>query len=194
MDRAVVTELHYMTPISNLASIAQLGLLSHTRASVVSHASVALESVQDHRAGKRVPGGRPLHEYVNLYFDARNAMMWMRRADDLLVIRISPLVLDLEGVVVSDGNAANGPTRFFPSPTGLAHLDAERVYAEWWTHEDYWTQRERKRQRQAEVLVPDVVAPEYILGCYTWRRPTAEICQRLVAHWEVEVNAHVYFG
>lgn len=194
MDRSVVTELHYMTRMSNLASIAALGLLSHARAAAVVHDSVAMEEVQDHRAGKRVPGGRPLHEYVNLYFDARNAMMRLRRSDDLVVVRVAPSVLDLEGVVVSDGNAANGPTRFFPSPAGLANLEAARVYAEWWTHDDYWEQQERKRQRQAEVLVPDVVSPDYILGCYTWCATAAQECRRLVADLAVEVNAHVYFG
>jgi len=190
----VVTELHYMTPIANVASIVTHGLLSHVRVAAVPHTSVALESVQDQRAGKQVPGGRLLHEYVNLYFDARNAMMWLRRSPDLIVVRVRPDVLDIPGAVVADGNAASGPTRFFPSPAGLVNLDAARVYAEWWTHEEYWEQQERKRQRQAEVLVPDVVPPEYIVGCYTWREAAAGECRRLVAEWEVEVNVHVYFG
>lgn len=193
MDRAVVTELHYMTPIDNLVSIAQHGLLSHNRAAHVRHASVAMEEVQDLRVGKRVPNGRFLHDYVNLYFDARNAMMRLRRADELVVLRVLPDVLDLVGVVVTDGNAANGPTRFLPSPAGLDQLDAERVYAEWWTHGDFWEQKERKRQRQAEVLVPDVVPPEYIRGCYARRGPAAAECRRRVADLLVEVNAHVYF-
>jgi hypothetical protein len=193
LDRAVVTELHYMTPIDNLASIVEHGLLSHARAAAVPHRSVAMVEVQDHRAGKMVPNGRPLHEYVNLYFDARNAMMRLRRSDDLVVIRISPLVLDLEGIVVTDGNAANGPTRFFPSPAGLEQLDEGRVYAEWWTLGDYWEQQERKRQRQAEVLVPDVVPSAYIMGCYARREPAATECRRRVADLAVEVNAHVYF-
>lgn len=194
MDREMVTELHYMAPMANLGSIVRRGLLSHVRAAGVQHVSIAMEEVQDRRAGKRVPGGRPLHEYANLYFDARNAMMYARRTDDLVVVRVSPSVLDVNGAVVADGNAASGPTRFFPSPAGLANLDAERVYAKWWTHEDYWEEQERKRQRQAEVLVPDVVPPEYVLGCYTWRTPAAQQCRRLVANWEVEVNARVYFG
>lgn len=190
----MVHELHYMTPMANLPSIATHGLLSHSRATAVLHASIALESVQDLRAGKQVPGGRQLHDYVNLYFDARNAMMRLRRSIELVVVRVRPEVLDLPNVVVSDGNAANGPTRFFASPAGLANLDAERVYAEWWTHEDYWEYQERKRQRQAEVLVPDVVGPEYITGCYTWREPEAEQCRSVVAHWNVEVNEHVFLG
>lgn len=193
MDRAAVAELHYMTPTTNLASIVERGLLSHTRAAAVDHHSVAMAEVQDRRAGKRVPNGRRLHEYVNLYFDARNAMMRLRRSDDLIVLCVDPAVLDLPGVVVSDGNSANGSTRFFPSPQGLAELDEDRVFAEWWTHDDYWEKQERKRQRQAEVLVPDVVDPDYIIGCYARRAAAAAECRRLVANLAVEVNPRVYF-
>lgn len=194
MERSVVTELHYMTPIGNLASIVEHGLLSHRRAEAIEHASVAMAEVQDLRAGRRVPGGRMLHEYVNLYFDARNAMMRLRREESLVVLRVSPLALDIDGAVVTDGNAANAPTRFFASPAGLANLEEERVYAEWWTLGDYWEQQERKRQRQAEVLIPDVVPPDLLLGCYTWRESAARECRYLVGHFTVEVNAHVYFG
>lgn len=194
MERARVEELHYITPIDNLPSIAEHGILSHARAAAVPHLSVALEEVQDLRAARRVPRGRPLHEYVNMYFDARNAMMYRKRSIDLAVVRVSEAVLDLPGVVVTDGNAANGPTRFFPSPGGLLHLDPERVYAERWDVADQWEKRERKRQRQAEVLVPDTVAPDLILGCYTWETRGVVKCRRLVGDWDVEVNARVFFG
>lgn len=183
-----------MTPLSNLASIAEHGILSHKLVEQLPHVSVAMAEVQDRRSGRTVPGGRLLHEYVNLYFDARNAMMRLRRSRELVVIRLSADVLDLDGAVVTDGNAANGPTRFFPSPDGLAHLDAERVFAEWWTVGDEFERAERKRQRQAEVLVPDVVPPEYIVGCYTWHKPEAEQCSRIASTWEIEVNTRVYFA
>lgn len=193
MDRSDVSELHYMTPMANLGSIASLGLLSHARAAKLTHESVAMEEVQDIRAGKRVPGRRPLHEYANLYFHARNAMMFTRRCDDLVVVRIASTILDLDDVVISDGNAANKQTLFYPSPAGLANLDAARVYAKWWTAPDYWEKQERKRQRQAEVLVPDCVSPEYILGCYARRAHAVRRCRQLVADWAVEVNPDVYF-
>lgn len=183
-----------MTALANVASIGEHGLLSHHRVAQLPHVSVAMADVQDRRSPKTVPGGRPLHEYVNLYFDARNAMMRLRRSRDLVVLRVSPAVLDLPAAVVTDGNAANGPTRFFRSPDGLAHLDAERVFAEWWTNDDPFVQQELKRQRQAEVLVPDVVPPEYIVGCYTWHEPEAKQCSRIAPTWEIEVNTRVYFA
>lgn len=76
MERHEVAELHYITPIENLDSILGRGILSHNRAARLEHRSVALESVQDIRRGKSVPGGSTLHSYANLYFHARNPMMY----------------------------------------------------------------------------------------------------------------------
>lgn len=42
------------------------GILSHKRVRNINHDSVAMEVIQDRRENKVVPGGRPLHEYVNL--------------------------------------------------------------------------------------------------------------------------------
>ncbi|MFG2598464.1 DUF4433 domain-containing protein [Streptomyces sp. NPDC048462] len=180
----------------NLESIARFGLLSHHAAEKIPHHSVASASVQDNRVNKCIPGGGLLHSYVNTYFHARNSMMFKLMADgvrELVVIRIASSVLELPDVVVSDGNAATGTTRFFPSPGGLAHLNADRVYAESWNSADVWEKAERKRMRSAEVLVPDSVLPEYFIGCYTLNNADAAVCSGIAPFWKVEVNANVYF-
>ena len=46
------------------------GILSHTLAEQLAHDSVAMAEIQQIRTNKQIPGGRPLHEYANLYFDA----------------------------------------------------------------------------------------------------------------------------
>lgn len=132
------------------------------------HTSVAMEQVQARRANRRVPGGRPLHSYANLYFTARNPMLYLLRADhsDLAVLRIDPSILDLPGVVIADGNASSDYTRFYPSPTGLSNLRQELVFAEYWTDDDpieYWN---KKRIKCSEVLVPNRVNPAFIIGSY----------------------------
>ncbi|GFG53483.1 hypothetical protein CQY20_22015 [Mycolicibacterium agri] len=195
MERGRVNELHYMTPIANLASIVHYGLLSHHRAAEVPHDSIADPSVQGNRVGKRVPNGRLLHDYVNLYFDARNAMMYRRRnvRSTIAVLRVSSAVLDMPGVVLSDGNAASGATQFLPCPAGLAALNQERVYTDDWDHSDPWIKQEQKRQRCAEVLVPDRVGPEHFIGCYVCTNQVVANCATVAAELAVEVNAHVFF-
>lgn len=189
-----MTELHYITPIGSLASICDLGLLSHNRAAGVPHVSVANLSVQNNRVGKHVPQGMLLHDYVNLYFDARNPMMTALRGEypELIVIRVHPSVLDEPETVVSDGNAASHDTRFFPSPQGLAGLEEQYVYATWWTDNDPFAYYEKKRKRCAEVLVPHHVPPEFLLGCYAYDDQKASVCSSLLVDREVEVNRNVF--
>ncbi|MER7395485.1 DUF4433 domain-containing protein [Streptomyces sp. NPDC000151] len=196
MERSRVAELHYIAPIENVASIGQHGLVSHNMADSLPHRSVALETVQDLRKGKRVPNGEPLHSYANLYFSARNPMMFRLIHDGrtgLAVIRVTNEVLDIPQTVITDGNAATATTRFYPSPEGLEHLDATRVYAKYWTNDNPFEYNERKRQRCAEVLVPGRVLPQYIIGCYTLTGDDYKTCVDSQPRWKVEVNAHVYF-
>ncbi|MDP9369401.1 MAG: DUF4433 domain-containing protein [Chloroflexota bacterium] len=161
-------ELHCIVPMANLPSIVRRGILSHDRADAVPHHSVASEEVQALRARKVVPNGRRLHEYANLYIDARNPMMYVRKGAhlDLCVLRVSTDVLDLPNVVIADGNAATGITRFAPSPEGLARIDRDLVFAEWWNGNG-----EARRVRCAEVLVPDSVHPRFLLGAYVSCEP-----------------------
>lgn len=99
-----IQELHYITHIGNVPSICKHGILSHKQAGDVSHVSVASPDVQERRAKKIIPGGLPLHAYVNLYFDARNPMMYFLQAKhaDLCILQIAPAVMNLPGAIVSD--------------------------------------------------------------------------------------------
>lgn len=195
MLRSRVTELHYITPVANLGSIVTHGVLSHNLAARLPHASVASEDVQDRRAHKWVPRGWRLHDYANLYFDARNAMMYKRKDDAILlaVVRLHPNVLDLPGSVITDGNAASNDTVFLPGPSGLARLDEEQVYAKSWDDPDPWIKAERKRARCTELLVPNRVEPQFILGCYVDRWDRRSECFAQAPGLLVEVKAYVFF-
>jgi hypothetical protein len=168
MNRSDLTELHYITPIANVPSILQHGILCHNQVKSLTHQSVAMPQIQQRRIKKLVPGGRHLHDYANLYFDARNPMLYLRKDqhEELCVLRISTDVLDLPGVVIADGNAASAYTAFFPSPEGLRWVDENIVFAKYWTSGDQIEEWRRKRIKCAEVLVPDCVGVQYILGAY----------------------------
>jgi ssDNA thymidine ADP-ribosyltransferase, DarT len=196
MERHEVAELHYITPIENLHSILGRGILSHNRAARLEHRSVALESVQDIRRGKSVPGGSTLHSYANLYFHARNPMMYRlihNGFDSLIVLRVSAEVFDIPNTVVTDGNAATYGTRFYPSPEGLEHLDPALIFAQWWTDCNYTAVLEKKRARNAEVLIPDLVASRYVEGCYVDTRAKQGACQSFARLRTVTISREIYF-
>lgn len=169
MNRADVPELHYIAALGNVPSILQHGVVCYREAQKLPHHSVASQEVQDLRHVKLVPPGtRTIHDFANLYFHARNPMMFARQQyhQSLCVLRLQHDVLDLPGVMLSDQNAASKWARYFASPAGLQHLDKDRIYARDWRSTDtidYWR---RKSAKCAEVLVPDVVSASFIAGAY----------------------------
>lgn len=168
MRREDLREFHYITRISNLPSIYEHGIRSYAEVEGLPHESVALPEVQARRSRVRVLGRRPLHEYANLYFDARNPMMSKRRDlhASLCVLRVSTDVLDLPGVVVTDGNASSGSTRFAPAPDGVSIVDRVLTFAIRWVHSDPAEARRREAAKCAEVLVPERGEPAYFRGVY----------------------------
>lgn len=191
-----VTELHNIMPLSNIPSVLKNGILSHHLVRRLPHASVALEEVQDRRHLKNVPGGLRLHDYANLYFCARNPMMFCRKnqCQDLCVIRVSKNILITDGVVISDRNAASDYARFFKSPEGLRHLDYNLIFATYWNHDDYFEYMKRKSVKCAEALVPHSVPVEQIVGAYVVSSKAASILQSYGFPYPITQNTNIFFA
>ena len=168
MNRSDITELHYITAIANVPSILHHGILSHTLADKLDHHSVAMPEIQERRRNKQIPGARMLHEYANLYFDAHNPMLCrcQQRNNEICVLRVDPAVLDLDGVIVADRNASSDWVGFWPVLDGLARISRERLFARYWTHDDPYDQMNHKSEKCAEVLVPDSIAVQFVIGAY----------------------------
>lgn len=161
-----VAELHCIMPIRNIPSVLENGVLSHERAAKLKHHSVAMQVIQDKRDVKAVPGGLKLHQYANLYFHARNPMLFKRRYEDVCVLRISTGVLQLQGVAITDQNAASDYVRFL-APSQWRLLDFDDIFARDWTHPEEPIRGYRHKSRKcAEVLVPHFVQPAMLIGAY----------------------------
>lgn len=140
-----------------------------------------------------------LHDYVNLYFNARNPMMYkdihggICSGDELCVLKISPTVVDLPNVVFTDRNASSEYARFRPSSSGLS-LVGNDTFAESWKHPgNEVAEWEHKSRMCAEVLVPNVIPDNYIVGAYvscdSARRRLAALAPTLA----ITVNARMFF-
>src|SRR5579872_1695656 len=155
-------------PMENISSVMEHGILSYYRAAKIQHTSVALQPVQDRRDQKQVPGGLTLHQYANLYFHARNPMMFKRQAEAsrLCVLRVSRDVSQLEGAVISDQNAASDYVRFL-HPKQWKLLDLDAIYAMDWRHPgDPPAYYRHSSQKCAEILIPNCVEQRFITGAY----------------------------
>lgn len=191
-----------MVSIVNLGSIARQGILSNNRMHGTAHDSIADPSVQDRRDKVRVPGkngSRELHSYANLYFNARNAMMYRRldRHAEICVVQVSPEILDLPDVVLTDCNAASGWCRFLPSPNGLNDIDGNLVFARDWRSSDQVEYYRHKSAVCAEILVPDVVSASWLAGVLV----SCESAKTAAAHQligtplcdKITINREVFF-
>lgn len=174
--RQDVSELHYITPIANVASIFQLGILPHNEAAKICHEDISMDSVQRIRATKQIPTHLSqtvavIHDCVNFYFNAKNPMLFKRKEqhESLCVLRIKPEVLDIPGVIVTDRNAAVNEVNFSTVQDGLPKLNLEFIKQEFWTSQTASPEenKERGQFRCAEVLIPNQkLHPSYIGGAY----------------------------
>ncbi len=194
MRRAQLHELHYLTPIKNVLSILERGILSHVRAEALPHRSIAMAEIQDRRASVVIPGtGKKLHEYANLYICGRNPMLFKRRREEICVLAVSADALDLPGAIVTDQNAATNWVSFRSGASGLSHVSMERTFAEDWRDDspiEYWR---KKAAKCAEVLVPDQVDAGYILRAYVGDEQAKLLFEQLQTSLTVTIDEHLFF-
>ena len=192
---ARVTEFQCIMPLENIPSVLKLGILSNERAAKVEHYSVAMEEVQERRDVKHVPGGLKLHQYANLYFHARNPMLFKRKdaAATLCVLRVSTEVRHIDGVVFADRNASSDYVRFLhPRQEGV--LDYDAIFAMDWRHaNDPIAYYRHRSQKCAEVLVPHCVEPRFLTGAYAVDEAAEANLQSQGFGLPITINPEMFF-
>lgn len=163
-------ELFYIVPIDNIASIVKKGILCHKLAADIPHDSIAMSVIQERREGKKVTNALYLHDYVNLYFNPRNPMMYktMNSSGDMYkqicVLSVCPEVLSIPGVVVSDMNASKDLCKFMEPQEALENLDFDKIYVRNWNIPEMYDML--KGTTCAEVLVPGQVPYSFVNKAY----------------------------
>jgi hypothetical protein len=129
-----IKELHYIVHKQNIESVLKKGIYAYNMMGKIEHESVALPAVQRRRARVILPNGERLHDYANLYFNARNPMMYTLREQhrDLLILSLKPDVLKMKNVYISDRNAARQGVEFKTYPSGLRMIEKRIVMADSW--------------------------------------------------------------
>lgn len=162
LERHGIQHLYHMTHITNLASIIQNGLLSHSEAHKQGLISVDISDpdVQDIRSGVVDPlYKRPLHEYVPLYFSPRNPMLYRRQEmqEDIVILGLDPRILSEPDTIFTDGNAASSRTTFHRDIQMLQNLPWDSIRTRSWTDIP-----DGRRIKCAEVLVHSEIQPSRI--------------------------------
>ena len=197
MKRTEISELDYITHVENVASICERGILSHHRAEKVAHVDVSLAEVQDRRSNKRVPGGLPLHDYANTYLTARNPMLYKRLCegllDELCVLSISPRILDMDGAVMSDRNAAASYCRFAVPADALPVIDGDLVKQTYWTTGSPLEQERCRNAKFTEVLIPHEIPPALVFGVQVGSSSAESALSADGCPLDIVVNKELFF-
>lgn len=185
--------LHYMAPIDNVPSILDTGILSYNLIlrMQVKHRDIADVRVQEIRKSIIPLTKRSIHDYVPLYFGTQTPMQYVitrpatTRRRKQIVSRNDLVFLDLDAshifgepdVIFSDGNAAQlSKTTFYADPADLGKLDWETINCPGGYHSSSGKcyDREWKRKKSSEVLVPKKVPPEHICRIIVYDENAAE--------------------
>ena len=175
---------YYITHSQNLASILRIGIQSRNQ---VHNRSIVFEDlsdtdVQNWREQKKIHGTW-LHNYVNLYLNPRNAMLY-RIVKEMARSLANVCVLEIDQAVataicvVSDRNAAARDSVFKQvRENGFSLIDKSAVTAKSWGDD-----QSAKQKMMAELLVRDSVRPNlirriHVANEHQWRRTNQESCQ-----------------
>lgn len=158
------TGVYNIQAIDNIPSIMKRGILSNEKAAAIEHISIAMNEIQNRRDGVFIPNGMPLHRYANAYFDSRNPMLFKRKdeKENLCILKIDRKILDLDGVIVSDCNAASRYAGFYSPEIGLKEIDFRLVFATDWRDENLNEYYKKKSIKCAEILVPYVIPYRFV--------------------------------
>ncbi len=147
--------LYYICHVSNIESILENGIFARAQ----------IEEEVSGRKDKEVSYGKKLHEYVNLYFQARNAKLYRFIHNfgrkNIAVLGIKSSVIEAEGCYFTDRNAAANSVEFYSDINELNHVDEKILTKEYWTNSD-----DTKQKMMAEVLVEDKISPDNISAIY----------------------------
>jgi hypothetical protein len=179
-----ITGLYHMTSIENLDSILQYGLLSHFSAFnfKFNKKDISNSSVQDKRL--------LLHDYVPLYFNPRNPMMFSKKDDqNIIVLEIDKNILLNTNVKFTDGNAASKDTSFYSDLINLKKLNWDCI------NSDYWSKFEDgKRIKCSEVLVPKLVKVESIKKIHLRDANQLDLLKNKNIDHQVVVSKDLFFS
>ena len=201
MKKRPIEGLYYITHIDNLASILRYGVFSHQQIEKqrVSFTPVYASSIVAGRQERLTPDGKSLWDYANVYFQPRNPMLYRVLNEinrkDIVILGISPQVLDIPSAFISAGNAASSLTPIYTIKKGL-----QVIYDELWSiiNNNWWAAEDgSKRKIMAECLIPNSIPPNLIHSVYVSSHPVAQKVRALVESSplgvEVVPEPHVFF-
>lgn len=180
LDR-VDFRLFHMTHINNLMSILQHGLFSHNTAPT--YLDISNPDVNSRRERIDPIHKNSLHEYVPLYFNPRNAMLYERQAEyrsDIVIIEVARSVCLSNYTLFTERNAAANGCRFVYCLSDVGKFDWPSIHIRNWKM-DGIVNIDRKQLMMSECLVYGHVDTDDLAAVHTMNTSTTMRLQSMLA-------------
>lgn len=187
--------LYHMTHKNNLEGILRNGLKSHNeiRKENVNNVDISDNEVNNRRARRETIFNRSIHDYVPLYFNPKNPMLYVRKdiQDDIIILAIDPMLLYEDSTLFTNGNAAANATLFYNDIYDLENLDCINA--------DYWsTFQDGKRIRCSEALIYPKIGINHIMKIFCSNSYTRDFVKHKIDNFankeiKVEIEPDLYF-
>lgn len=152
-----VVTMDHMTHINNLSGILTHGLRAHNNP--FKKVDISNHLVNHRRSACEPIYGRPIHDYVPFYFNARNAMLYRNQkqfGDAVILLGFNKQLVEKDGMVLTNGNAACDNTLFSDRATYAHTFDWDRIFSASWCKNGVRDEG-LKQQMMAEVLILNCV-------------------------------------
>lgn len=167
LSQYCLLSLWHITHKANLWSVCRYGILNHGDAHKRRPAlqDISDPAVQRWRTKKDPIYHRAIHDYAPLYLNARNPMLYKRKArnSELCLVEVCPTILLTHKYLLTDGNAASATTSFYQDYRDLYQLPWDVLHGGSWRNK-----LDGKRKMCAEALIFPRVWPVYIKAVHVY--------------------------
>ena len=179
--------LFHITHISNVRSILAYGL--HPHGNPYQNRDISNHEVNDRREKRDPFYNRKIHDYVPFYFNPRNAMLYRNKDTNVVILKYSMDLLEHDGILISDRNAASKYAKFYNYAGHLSSLDWNSIKSQSWYGDD-----NLKQKMMAEALYPDVVPGSYIkaVKCKNHYQKEALISMG-IPEYKIDIDRWMFF-
>jgi len=194
LDQYEIRGIYHMSHFSNIEKIIKYGILSHNNveALYLKHEDISDNQVNDRRRRNEPIYNKPIHDYAPFYFNHKNPMLFRRIniQHEIAIIEIDRSAIYQYKGLITDGNAAAQPTRFFSGMDSLSQLDWNCLMADNWNEIP-----DGKRKRCAEVLILGRVPSSRIKNIFCFSEGIEKIIKPACydVNIPVKIKKNMYF-
>jgi len=187
--------IFHITHISNLESILIDGLYSHNNAHKYLNISNMEVNARRNKAEKH--HNHNIHDYVPLYFNPRNAMLYQKENEfknEIVILEIDKSIINQNYTLFCKGNAARSDVDVTPSKIKVEKFPWNVINSKYWSHNGI-IDGKKKSLMMSECLVYKHIPPLFIKHIHYKNSQFVSKLSKLSSSYnkDIQISPNLYF-